>query len=407
MNYTYKPGISAQEHDDFVKKSDQTNLFQSSSWAKIKDNWGNERLGFYKDGQLVACASILIRPLPLGFSMLYIPRGPIMDYTNKELVSFVLKTLKKFGKSKRALFVKFDPYILLSHRQIDQEPIANTQAQAQAIVTNLQEAGCEWIGLTTDMAENIQPRFQANILKEYFSDDQLSKSTKQVVRTSLNKGVQVSFGHLEFLDQFSELMKKTENRKSISLRGREYYKKLLETYPDSSYITLAQLDLEKRQEALLFQKQKLEEEMARFTEKTKASKVKNHQQELDRILDELSFLETKLLTGQKIVSLAGTLTIVFEQASENLYAGLDEEFRRYQPAIITWYETAKHSFSRGAKYHNMGGIENNLDGGLFNYKSKFNPVIEEFIGEFNLPTSPIYPLFDLAYKIRKKLRSKH
>ncbi|HFI0064526.1 TPA: aminoacyltransferase [Streptococcus suis] len=405
--FTYKIGISAEEHDQFVKIHEQVNLLQSSSWAKIKDNWGNERLGFYQDDSLVAVASVLIRPLPAGFSMLYIPRGPIMDYTNKELVSFVLKTLKKFGKSKRALFVKFDPYILLSHRQIDQEPIANTQAQAQAIVTNLQEAGCEWIGLTTDMAENIQPRFQANILKEYFSDDQLSKSTKQVVRTSLNKGVQVSFGHLEFLDQFSELMKKTENRKSISLRGREYYKKLLETYPDSSYITLAQLDLEKRQEALLFQKQKLEEEMARFTEKTKASKVKNHQQELDRILDELSFLETKLLTGQKIVSLAGTLTIVFEQASENLYAGLDEEFRRYQPAIITWYETAKHSFSRGAKYHNMGGIENNLDGGLFNYKSKFNPVIEEFIGEFNLPTSPIYPLFDLAYKIRKKLRSKH
>ncbi|HFR3691310.1 TPA: aminoacyltransferase [Streptococcus suis] len=403
--FTYKIGISAEEHDQFVKIHEQVNLLQSSSWAKIKDNWGNERLGFYQDDSLVAVASVLIRPLPAGFSMLYIPRGPIMDYSNQELVSFVLKTLKKFGKSKRALFVKFDPYILLSHRQFNQEPITNTQAQA--IVANLQEAGCEWIGLTTDMAENIQPRFQANILKEYFSDDQLSKSTKQVVRTSLNKGVQVSFGHLEFLDQFSELMKKTENRKSISLRGREYYKKLLETYPDSSYITLAQLDLEKRQEALLFQKQKLEEEMARFTEKTKASKVTNHQQELDRILDELSFLEPKLLTGQKIVSLAGTLTIVFEQASENLYAGLDEEFRRYQPAIITWYETAKHSFSRGAKYHNMGGIENNLDGGLFNYKSKFNPVIEEFIGEFNLPTSPIYPLFDLAYKIRKKLRSKH
>ncbi|HEL2575779.1 TPA: aminoacyltransferase [Streptococcus suis] len=406
MSYTYKLGISPQEHDDFVKKSDQTNLFQSSSWAKIKDNWGNERIGFYKDGQLVASASILIRPLPLGFSMLYIPRGPIMDYTNKELVSFVLKTLKKFGRSKRALFVKFDPYILLSHRQIDQEPITNTQAQA--IVANLQEAGCEWIGLTTDMAENIQPRFQANILKEYFSDDQLSKSTKQAVRTSLNKGVQVSFGHLEFLDEFSELMKKTENRKSISLRGKEYYKKLLETYPNTSYITLAQLNVEKRHEFLLLQKEKLEKEIAAFTEKTKAGKVQNHQQELERTLDELSFLETKLQNGQKIVSLAGTLSIVFDQASENLYAGLDEEFRRYQPAIVTWYETAKHSFSRGAIYHNMGGIENNLDGGLFNYKSKFNPVIEEFIGEFNLPVNTLlYKLSSKLYTLRKQLRNKN
>ena len=46
--YTYKIGISAQEHDDFVKKSSQTNLLQSASWAKVKDNWDNERIGFYK-----------------------------------------------------------------------------------------------------------------------------------------------------------------------------------------------------------------------------------------------------------------------------------------------------------------------------------------------------------------------
>ena len=58
--YTYKIGISAQEHDDFVKKSSQTNLLQSASWAKVKDNWDNERIGFYKNNQLVASASILI-----------------------------------------------------------------------------------------------------------------------------------------------------------------------------------------------------------------------------------------------------------------------------------------------------------------------------------------------------------
>ncbi|HFU3800669.1 TPA: peptidoglycan bridge formation glycyltransferase FemA/FemB family protein [Streptococcus suis] len=404
--YTYKIGIPAQEHDEFVISSNQVNLFQSSSWAKIKDNWGNERIGFYKDGKLVASASILIRPLPLGFSMLYIPRGPIMDYTNKELVAFVLKTLKKFGKKKRALFVKFDPVLYLTKGLIAETK--NDIPETLEIISTLKEMNCDWTGRTSQLQENIQPRFQANILNEYFSDNQLSKSTKQAVRTSLNKGVQVRFGHLEFLDEFSELMKKTENRKSISLRGKEYYKKLLETYPDTSYITLAQLNVEKRHEFLLFQKEKLEKEIAAFTEKTKAGKVQNHQQELERTLDELSFLETKLQNGQKIVSLAGTLSIVFDQASENLYAGLDEEYRRYQPAIITWYETAKQSFSRGAKYHNMGGIENNLDGGLFNYKSKFNPLIEEFIGEFNLPVNTLlYTLSSKLYTLRKQLRNKH
>ena len=46
--FSYKFGISAQEHDDFVTAHPQANLLQSSAWAQIKDNWANERLGFYK-----------------------------------------------------------------------------------------------------------------------------------------------------------------------------------------------------------------------------------------------------------------------------------------------------------------------------------------------------------------------
>lgn len=102
--YTYKTGLSTSEHDRFVIDSPQTNLLQSSSWAKIKDSWGNDRLGFYKDDKLVAVASVLIQPLPLGFSMIYIPRGPIMDYHDKELVAFVVDQPELsivFGRTKR------------------------------------------------------------------------------------------------------------------------------------------------------------------------------------------------------------------------------------------------------------------------------------------------------------------
>ena len=84
--FTYKIGISTSEHDRFVIDSPQTNLLQSSSWAKIKDSWGNDRLGFYQDDKLVAVASVLIQPLPLGFSMIYIPRGPItVSYTHLDV----------------------------------------------------------------------------------------------------------------------------------------------------------------------------------------------------------------------------------------------------------------------------------------------------------------------------------
>lgn len=403
--YTYKIGISAQEHDDFVKASSQTNLLQSASWAKVKDNWDNERIGFYKNDQLVASASILIKPLPLGMTMLYIPRGPIMDYHDQELLQFVLTSLKQFAKTKKALFIKFDPSLFLVQAQIGED--RKEQQETLDLIQNLQKAGAIWVGRTELLDETIQPRFQANIYKDNFSEELLSKSTRQAIRTARNKGIQVQFGGKELLDDFSALMKKTENRKSIHLRGQDYYQKLLDTYPEHSYITLASIDLNERLESLQAQKAKAEKEASKFTEKTKPSKIENNKQEQKRLQEEMDFLSEKIARGTTNVPLSGTLVLEYGATSENIYAGMNEEYRRYQPALLTWYETAKHAFDRGADWQNMGGVENDLDGGLYHFKSKFNPTIEEFVGEFNLPTNPLYHLSNLAYTLRKKFRSKH
>lgn len=403
--YTYKIGISAQEHDDFVKQSSQTNLLQSASWAKVKDNWDNERIGFYKNNQLVASASILIKPLPLSMTMLYIPRGPIMDYQDQELLHFVLTSLKKFAKTKKALFIKFDPSLFLVQNQSGEERQDNPKTLD--LINNLQKAGAIWLGRTELLDETIQPRFQANIYKDNFSEELLSKSTRQAIRTARNKGIQVQFGGSELLDDFSALMKKTENRKSIHLRGQDYYQKLLDTYPEQSYITLASINLNERLENLQVQKSKAEKEASKFTEKTKPGKIENNKQEQKRLQEEMDFLAEKMTQGVTTVPLSGTLVLEYGATSENIYAGMDKEYRRYQPALLTWYETAKHAFERGADWQNMGGVENDLDGGLYHFKSKFNPTIEEFVGEFNLPTNPLYHLSNLAYTLRKKFRSKH
>ena len=403
--YTYKIGVSAQEHDDFVKQSSQTNLLQSASWAKVKDNWDNERIGFYKNNQLVASASILIKPLPLSMTMLYIPRGPIMDYQDQELLHFVLTSLKKFAKTKKALFIKFDPSLFLVQNQSGEERQDNPKTLD--LINNLQKAGAIWLGRTELLDETIQPRFQANIYKDNFSEELLSKSTRQAIRTARNKGIQVQFGGSELLDDFSALMKKTENRKSIHLRGQDYYQKLLDTYPEQSYITLASINLNERLENLQVQKSKAEKEASKFTEKTKPGKIENNKQEQKRLQEEMDFLAEKMTQGAITVPLSGTLVLEYGTTSENIYAGMDEEYRRYQPALLTWYETAKHAFERGADWQNMGGVENDLNGGLYHFKSKFNPTIEEYVGEFNLPTNPLYHLSNFAYTLRKKYRSKH
>ncbi|WP_438466996.1 aminoacyltransferase [Streptococcus pluranimalium] len=406
MTYSVTIGISPAEHDQFVINHPLTNLLQSSSWAKIKDSWGNDRIGFYDNGQLVAVASVLVQPLPLGFTMIYIPRGPVMDYGNKELLAFVIEQLKKYGKQKKALFIKCDPFILLADHQVDEE--SSDKRFGQDVIKNLTDAGAEWTGRTEDLSQNIQPRFQANIYAEGFSEAALPKKIRQSIRTSRNKGVDIVFGSIDLVDDFAKLMKKTEDRKQIHLRGQDYYEKLLKTYGDDAFITMAIIDVNS---SLSNSKEKLKQAQftkSTFTESTKAGKRKNIEVDIVRLQKEIDFYESLKEKNISVLPLAGTLSINYGQTSENIYAGMDEEYKQYNAPLITWFETARHAFEKGAKWQNMGGIENKLDGGLYQFKSKFNPMIEEFIGEFNIPVNPLlYRLSNTAYTLRKKLRSKH
>ncbi len=82
--------ITAVEHDRFVSES-TTNLFQSSNWPKVKDNWGSQLLGFFDGETQIASASILIKSFPLGFSIYIFRVDRIMDYSNLDIVTKVLK----------------------------------------------------------------------------------------------------------------------------------------------------------------------------------------------------------------------------------------------------------------------------------------------------------------------------
>ena len=403
--YRYQLGIPLSEYDDFVKEHPMVNLLQSSAWEKVKSDWNHERLGVYEGENLLAVASILIKSLPLGYKMFYIPRGPILDYRDIELLKFVLQSIKSYARNKRAVFVTFDPSICLSQHLVNQDK--TEYPENLAIVDILGQLGVEWSGQTIEMDDTIQPRIQAKIYKENFEEDKLSKSTRQAIRTARNKGLEIQYGGLELLDSFSELMKKTEKRKEIHLRNEDYYKKLLDNFKDKAYITLATLDVSKRS-------QELEEQLAKnraleetFTESTRTSKVEAQKKEKERLLEELTFLQEYIDASQVRVPLAATLTLEFGQTSVNLYAGMDEDFRRYNAPILTWYETARYAFERGMVWQNLGGVENSLNGGLYHFKEKFNPTIEEYLGEFTMPTHPLYPLLRLALDFRKTLRKKH
>ena len=403
--YRYQIGIPTLEYDQFVKEHELVNVLQSSAWEEVKSDWQHEKFGAYRGDKLLATASILIKTLPLGYRMFYIPRGPVLDYKDAELLNFVLQSIKSYARSKRAIFVIFDPSICLSQSSIKHEKIE--YPENMAIIENLQRMGVRWSGKTDGMGDTIQPRIQAKVYKENFTEDKLCKSTKQAIRSARNKGVEIQIGRDELLESFSFLMKKTEKRKDIHLRNEPIIKKLLDNFKDKAYITLATLDIAKRL-------RELEEQLAKnlaleeaFTESTRTSKVEAQKKEKERLVEERDFLQRYLNEEKSNIPLAATLSLEFGNTSVNLYAGMDDAFKRYNAPILTWYETARYAFERGMVWQNLGGVENSLNGGLYHFKEKFNPTIEEYLGEFTMPTHPLYSLLRIALDFRKALRTKH
>lgn len=397
--FEFKIGIDAQEHDQFVENHSLCNLLQSSSWAKVKDNWGSELVGVYNDGRLVASSLVLIKVLPMKFTMLYTPRGPIMDYTNQALVKYFFEEIKKYGKRKKALFIKMDPTIHYKDFHLKEEQKVNPQAQV-ALDTIIQN-GAIHQGLTMNMHETIQPRFQANIYQEDFSEDQLSKSTKKMMKQAQKKGVTVRKGHEEMVADFAKIVELTTKRQHISLRSGDYFKKLLTIYPDNSFIMLAEVNLKER---LLESKERFDQNQVAL-ENLKENQVKKRHnlEELNVSLTrELKELEENISQSGDIVIVAGALAVTFGSTSEILYAGMDERYKRYMPAYLTWYDTIEECFRRGCSSCNMGGLEGSLNDGLLKFKANFNPTINEFVGEFDLPVNKLlFKASEYAYKMRK------
>lgn len=397
--YDFKMNIKKNEYDAFVKSHEYCNLLQSYDWSKIKNNWDHLYTGVYKEGTLVATGLVLIRKLPFTLSMFYLPRGPILDYKNKELLQFYFKELKKVAKKRHCLFIKFDPSLLISSFHLDQE---RKELKYEEEFENILSCGAIHYGFNKDFETTIQPRFHMVEYAQDFGMDVLTKKGKKNIKTAQKQHLDIQFGGVELLDEFDEVMKCTESRKGISLRTKEYYRLLLETYKEDAFITLAYFPI---QDMLKDTKERYDQCLTDLSNCPENAKKKRF------TLEELKIsLEKKLNSYSKDVEqygqrvcVCGTLSVKYGKTSEILYAGMNDEFKRLMGPYLTWYKTMEKCFEMGCTTSNMGGIEGTLQGGLVDFKEIYYPRINEYIGEFDIPIySWFYRIAVALFKKRKQ-----
>ncbi len=405
MAYAFYLNIPTNEIDEFVENHEQNSLFQCSKWAQVKNNWEHFFTGVKDGDKIVGTALVLKRNMPLGKSLFYIPRGPVMDYHNQELVSFFIENLVSLAKKHHAISLRFDPNVY-SKKYAYETKDDNHDRENEDIVSYLTSIGTKHNGYTINIEEATQPRFNASTHScDYLT--KLDKKVRQSIKTAEKKGAEFYEGH-EYIHEFAQAMKYTEERKGVALRNESYFQRMADIYGDQCIIMVAKLNFDKQIIKLEMEIQQAEKEML----ETPYQKQKNqYQLKITNATKELEKLkEEKQKEGKEEIILSGKLAIFNKNRMEFVYAGNNAEYLRFRTIYALYAKYFDIAEKMNIDYVSMGGIEGTLDDGLTKFKSSWNMEVEEYIGEFNYILDPImYKAFDDIYpwvlKTSAKLRT--
>ena len=392
--------INNEKYTEFIKSHKHGNMMQAIEWSAIKNTWGAVRVAVSDDeDNIIAAAQVLTRK-----GLWYMPRGPILDYNNKELLGFFLTNLKKFAKTKQAKLVKLDIPIAVKDEKLANFKDVDVDRSNDELIKTFKSYGYNHKGFSLDMSSTIQPRFNTVTKLEQPVPDLFSKDTRRLIRDADKKFVEVRRCGKENLDDFLFALSCTEKRKNISLRGREYFENLLDTFGDNALLYISYINVEKALKECHNRKENLEKEIEELGEKSPKKKRTLEEQVAgtDKLIALFNGLEIEDKSKDQVISAA--ITIAYGNHAEIIYAGMNEDFAKLPAQYKVFSDTMKKAQEMGISEVSMGGIEGSLNDSLLGFKSKFSPNIVEYYGEFDLVISHVFNLmYNYGLPLRRKI----
>ena len=392
--------INNEKYTEFIKSHKHGNMMQAIEWSAIKNTWGTVRVAVSDDkDNIIAAAQVLTRK-----GLWYVPRGPILDYNNKELLEFFLTNLKKFAKTKQAKLVKLDIPVAVKDEKLTNFKDVDGDYSDDELIKTFKSYGYNHKGFSLDMSSTIQPRFNTVTKLEQPVPDLFSKDTRRLIRDADKKFVEVRRCGKENLDDFLFALACTEKRKNISLRGREYFENLLDTFGDNALLYISYINVEKALKECHNRKENLEKEIEELGEKSPKKKRTLEEQVAgtDKLIALFNGLEIEDKSKDQVISAA--ITIAYGNHAEIIYAGMNEDFAKLPAQYKVFSDTMKKAQEMGISEVSMGGIEGSLNDSLLGFKSKFSPNIVEYYGEFDLVISHVFNLmYNYGLPLRRKI----
>lgn len=403
--------ITEKEYQKFWDNHPLKTFLSAPEISKLreKSGWITYFVGVKENKKIVAASMLLAHKRHFGKYEFYSPRGYLMDFKNKELLTFFTSELKQYIKDKKGYVLRIDPYVIYKQRDIDGNIVEGGEDNSD-VVENLLKLGYRKIA--EENMEQVGWMFSLDL--EGKTIDQIYKEMKPNTRNTIRKaekfGITVNEIAYDELDKFQSIMEETGARKGFHVRKLSYFQEMYKLFHDKNEIKyfITELDLKAYIERLTKEKREKEEKLSSLSDaKYNEGQKKNLNNEITSI--EKRITESNKIrkdTGKDVITLSGSMFMLIQPEVIYLSSGNYEEYMNFNSQYLIQWELIKYGIENGFKKHNFYGIpahinEHPKDYGIYEFKRGFNGYVEELIGEFALPITWHYKLFDIIHKIKK------
>jgi lipid II:glycine glycyltransferase (peptidoglycan interpeptide bridge formation enzyme) len=178
---------------------------------------------------LVLKRQILRNGFAARLSILYSPKGPLLDWTNEALRTRVLNDVQEFARKQGAIFFKMDPDVVLGTGV----PLGKddwVDNSGQAVLADLQRRGWRYssdqIQFKNTVLIDLQPSAEEILSR-------MKQKTRYNIRLAEKKGVTLRIGTQEDFSLLYKMYAETSVRDGFVIRDEGYYKSVWKLFMDA------------------------------------------------------------------------------------------------------------------------------------------------------------------------------
>ena len=401
--------ISSDELQMVQEKNDNRYFLQQAAVYSKMQNFNNLKtkiLAVKENNKILAYSTFIYFPYRKFFYKVTAQHGPIMDYSNNELVRFYMAELKNyFAKDFRVLCVRVNPFL---NERIYKD-IEYVETTEDAIKTDKILTSLGYKPLNDDLFTN--PTLASRCvfsksLDENITENNLLKNISQIARYTINRtmkeGVQVR--EIDIFDEedakiFDKINRDTEERIDFSIRDNTYFKSLKNNIGDKAHYLISYIDCDQFIETTTNTIANLEKERDDLKEKLEQGKVNakkatNRLKEFDeniaiwyKKIDKIKELKEE---NGNIINLSCATFIESGQDLIYFTSGAMRKFHRYEGPYAILFHMMKYAINNNFKYFNFFGTskdfesEEATDYGVLQFKRNFNGNIEHFMDNYEI-----------------------